>query len=938
MTIEELQVLITANTKQLQKEINNTNKTIASLKKSADKTQNGVLSAFDKLKSGIIALGIGNVIKNSIMSGMNAIESDNLFETSLGNMADSVRSWSDEIGEALGLDAVAMRKNTGVIYNMTSSMGVAEENALKMSKGISLLTEDMASFYNLSSDEAFNKLRAGLTGEAEPLKALGILVDENTIKQVAYQQGIAQTGAELTNQQKVLARYVAILMQTGNAQGDLARTINQPANQLRLLKNQVVQLGRAFGNVLMPLVRAVIPYLIAFTKVVTQALNGLAKFLGISTGSTGMSGMATDVGDVSSGLGGVADTLGDVGDNIGKASSGLNDVNDGLSDANKNAKKLKGQLAGFDEMTVLTEKDTSSGTNSNGAIGSGIGGNLSDATLGAIGGVGADGLFDLGEYNSSSLGLDDLGIDLEEFKEKLKSILVLVGLTASAFATWKILDWITAPTTNLAQTFSKIGGYALIVAGALALITGYSDAWANGVDWGNLALTIGGLGAIITGLYLTLGTFAMSLGVVAGGIALVVLGVVDFINNGATLQNTILIIGGAIAVAVGLATGGLSVLASVITGVVVGIGAFITALVLEEPAIMSVTDAQNNLTEAKNRAVEAENSYVNAVDSAEASMKRLEEAEKKAGVTGEELYKQVQNGTLDYADMTDAQKEVYKAYLDNEQKQKDLKKATEDLNKAKKEETLASYENQLALAKESGNYDEFKKSVVDAFEKGELSAEECRDLISKSMSEMSDDSQKTFMKDLPSDIKNGLDPHKYESTGTKLKKWFSNTWSDIKKGASNLWDNIKEIFSKVGEKIGEAVSDTVKKAINSVLSTGVKIINGFISAINLAIDVINAIPGVKITKLNKLEVPKLARGGVVDSPTIAMIGEAGKEAVVPLERTEWVDKLAEKINSKGGNGQPQHITIKLGEETIFDKFIDYTKEKSFETNGEVFSL
>lgn len=123
---------------------------------------------------------------------------------------------------------------------MTSSMGVAEDNALKMSKGISLLSEDMASFYNLDSSEAFNKLRAGLTGETEPLKALGILVDENTVKQAVYSEGIAQNGAELTQQQKVLARYVAILKQTGNAQGDLARTIDSPANQLRLLKIKLV--------------------------------------------------------------------------------------------------------------------------------------------------------------------------------------------------------------------------------------------------------------------------------------------------------------------------------------------------------------------------------------------------------------------------------------------------------------------------------------------------------------------------------------------------------------------------------------------------------------------------------------------------------------------------------------------------------------------------
>lgn len=364
MTVEELQVLITANTQQLKKEIDKTNSTINGLKKSANKSGNGVMSAFKKLKTGIVALGIGKVIADSIKTGMDAVESDSLFETSLGNMADSVRAWSDEVSDALGLNAVTMRKNTGVIYNMTSSMGVAGDNALKMSKGISLLTEDMASFYNLSSTEAFNKLRAGLTGETEPLKALGILVDENTIKQYAYSEGIATTGAELTNEQKVLARYVAILKQTSNAQGDLARTIDNPANQLRILKNQVTQLGLAFSNFLLPVVSAVLPYITAFTKVITMALTSLSKFLGLSSK-------------------GGADTNKAV-DNI---ANGVGDVGDGLDDANKSAKKLKGTLAGFEEMNVIQDNSSTAGT-------------------GGVGGTSSGLDFSLGDYDAHLDGLD----------------------------------------------------------------------------------------------------------------------------------------------------------------------------------------------------------------------------------------------------------------------------------------------------------------------------------------------------------------------------------------------------------------------------------------------------------------------------------------------------------------------------------------------------
>ena len=362
MTVDELQVLITANTNELRKEIANTNKNISGLQKSARKSTDGVASAFKKLKTGIVALGIGKVIADSFKSGMDAIESESLFSTVMGENTEAVREWSNGVADALGLSAVTMQKNIGVIYNMTSSMGVAEDNALKMSKGISVLAEDMASFYNMDSAEAFNKLRGGLTGEAEGLKALGILVDENTVKQTAYSAGIAEVGAELTNEQKVLARYQAILNQTSTAQGDLARTLDSPSNQLRSLGQNVQNLGIAFSKILMPAAQAVLPWINAFVKVVTQATEALAnglvpileKFFGLS-------------------VGGASEETEKVKENAGGISTGLDD-------ANKSAKKLKSTLAGFDEMNVL--QDNSSSADAAGTAGGSSGFNLADYDAG----------------------------------------------------------------------------------------------------------------------------------------------------------------------------------------------------------------------------------------------------------------------------------------------------------------------------------------------------------------------------------------------------------------------------------------------------------------------------------------------------------------------------------------------------------------------------
>ena len=156
----------------------------------------------------------------------------------------------------------------------------------------------------------------------------------------------------------------------------------------------------------------------------------------------------------------------------------------------------------------------------------------------------------------------------------------------------------------------------------------------------------------------------------------------------------------------------------------------------------------------------------------------------------------------------------------------------------------------------------------------------------------------------------------FGGVGTFLGNSFKNAWDRIKAVFSawgsfftTLWNKVKDIFKDVGVAVGNAIKNTVSKAVNSVLSTAVKIINGFIKAINAAIGVINAIPGVKIDKLNMLEVPKMAKGGVVDSATLAMFGEDGAEAVIPLEKnTEWMEKLADVINSRGG-GAPTPVVL-----------------------------
>lgn len=341
MTIEELKILISAETSGLKKEIKNVKSQMTGLNTSVKKSTDGITKAFKTLKRAIIVLGIGKVIKDSIMSGMKAVESENLFEVSMGRMADSARKWSNELQNTLGLNAYEVRKNVGVLYNMTTSMGIAENSAYGLSTGLTELAYDMGSFYNISNEEAFTKIRAGITGETEPLKRLGIIVHENTIKQAAYRNGIAEVGTELTQQQKVMARYLAIMEQTKNAQGDLARTIDSPANQLRILKTQLEIVKINLGQAFMPIVQVVLPILTSFAKWIVTITNLIAQF--------------------NRALFGVSKTQSQQASTAVKAAKAQTQVGNAVEEAGK---KAKGSIAGFDEINQLQEK-----TNGNTDIG-----------------------------------------------------------------------------------------------------------------------------------------------------------------------------------------------------------------------------------------------------------------------------------------------------------------------------------------------------------------------------------------------------------------------------------------------------------------------------------------------------------------------------------------------------------------------------------------
>ena len=262
LTVDELSILLTLK--------DGTGKGVKSAQASLDSLGGSLKS----LGAPLLAVGAGfaAVGAASINMAMDAVESENLFEVAMGGMADSARDWSEELRTNLGLNAFEVRKSVSTFNQMLSSMGLTETAAFDMSKGLTQLSFDMASFFNLAPDIAFQKLQAGITGEVEPLKRLGIIVNETTIKNTALDHGLIQLGDTMTEQQKIQARYIAIMEQTANAQGDLARTMDSPTNRLRILKEQVKEVGIEIGISLLPAFNI----LLDTVQPIVEALSGMS--------------------------------------------------------------------------------------------------------------------------------------------------------------------------------------------------------------------------------------------------------------------------------------------------------------------------------------------------------------------------------------------------------------------------------------------------------------------------------------------------------------------------------------------------------------------------------------------------------------------------------------------------------------------------------------
>lgn len=297
-------------------------------------------------------------------------------------------------------------------------------------------------------------------------------------------------------------------------------------------------------------------------------------------------------------------------------------------------------------------------------------------------------------------------------------------------------------------------------------------------------------------------------------------------------------------------------------GLLIGaIAGLIAYLATEEKAIKSVEEAQKALNEATRDYIDAEIEFNEAINRHEEALVALGAIEKELGISGEELYSKVQDGILSYKEMNEQQRTVYDAYLNLIDAEKRVEETTAKASEAKRAETKAMLDHQLSLAAQSGEYESYKKSVMDAYNKGKISAEDTQEALSKAMTKMSIRSMETFRQDIPRDINAGLDPIKYASLLERMERnftnafddaayamevlppyatriwkdtqlafpnveeWFKKTFEDAKNAVIGAWDNIQEKFSEFWEEIKGAFD------ISSAVTWGKDMIDNFIKGI-----------------------------------------------------------------------------------------------------------
>lgn len=439
------------------------------------------------------AFAVGKLIqfgKESIELGSDLAEVQNVVDVTFTTMSDKVNEFAKNAMTSAGLSETMAKRYVGTFGAMSKSFGFSESQAYDMSTALTQLTGDVASFYNISQDLAYIKLKSVFTGETETLKDLGVVMTQSALDQYALANGYGKTTSAMTEQEKVALRLAFVQKQLSAASGDFIRTSDSWANQVRVMQLQLQSLkatvGQGLINIFTPVLKVInillgkLATLANAFKSFTELITGKKSSGQTSGGGAGLTGDASGVQDT-------ADAYGQAADNAGKLADSTEDVADATKDA---AKAAKGYLSPLDEINRYSTQDTSSTTSktpSSGAGSSGSPGGLA----GAVGNV------DYGKMAEGETALDKISKSAEKLAKLLKKLwkpfqdawkkegkntinaanIALAGIAKLAKSVGKSLVevWTNGTGTTMLTTMLKIAQNVLKTIGNIA--SGFADAW-----------------------------------------------------------------------------------------------------------------------------------------------------------------------------------------------------------------------------------------------------------------------------------------------------------------------------------------------------------------------------------------------------------------------------------------------------------------------------
>lgn len=422
---------------QLSKVVTQANRVTAANEKqrksylSLSNQMNGFMRNMAKLVS---LKAIAEYLGNAVAKFNDFYEATDLFHNAMGNLSGEADTLISKMQGLLGVDPTKAMTYMATIQSLGTSFGLTSDKAYILSKNLTQLAYDEGSYWNKDVAETFTAMSSAISGEIEPIRRLGIDLSQARLQQELLALGFNKQVSSLSQADKAVLRYIAIMKQTANVQGNLAQTIQSPANQIKILKAQLDMLAKSVGSLLYPALKSILPPLIAAVQLIREFVEWVAKLMGVKV-------VFTDFTKSADSVGGIGDAMDDTADSTKKA-----------------AKALKDYTMGFDELNVIDPTQGSSGSGSGASAGN---------ILGDV---------DLSGYDMFK---NYVGTSIDEMKEKIRGLLPLIESIAAAFALWELGKFIKqiGEVINGMNGIQKAAAMIAILVVEWTLVQKFSDSF-----------------------------------------------------------------------------------------------------------------------------------------------------------------------------------------------------------------------------------------------------------------------------------------------------------------------------------------------------------------------------------------------------------------------------------------------------------------------------